>query len=132
MRKLKIIFALLPLLALAACSGGNGPEVTAEKFLKAVYTADFEGAKALCTEDTKQTIDLIAAFATEKVADMKKTSIKLEEKSVTLSEDGNSADVVFMTSGSLDLKNGEISEPKEDKVHLVKVDNKWLVENKLK
>lgn len=132
MRKLRIIFALLPLLALAACSGGNGPEVTAEKFLKAVYTADFEGAKTLCTEDTKQTIDLIAAFTAEKVAEMKKANIKLEQKSVTLSEDGNSADVVFLANGVLDLQKGEVSESKEEKVHLVKVDDKWLVENKLK
>ena len=43
MRKLRIIFALSPLLAFAACSGGGGPEVVAEKFIKAVYTADFEG-----------------------------------------------------------------------------------------
>ncbi len=132
MRKLKFIFVLLPSLILASCSGGNGPEVTAEKFLKAVYTADFENAKALCTEETKQTIDLIAAFTTDKVAEMKKTNIKLEQKSVTLSEDGNSADVVFLASGILDLQKGEISESKEEKVHLVKVDNKWLVENKLK
>ncbi len=129
---MRLILALLPLIALTACSGGNEPEVTAEKFLKAVYTADFDGAKALCTEDSQQTIDLIAAFTTDKVSDMKKSNIKLEKKSVTLSEDGNSADVVFLASGVLDLKQGEISESKEEKVHLVKVDGKWLVENKLK
>ncbi len=131
MKKFKIIFTLLPLL-FGACSGGNGPEILAEKFLKAVYTADFENAKSLCTEDTKQTIDLIAAFTSGKIDEMKKSNIKIEKKDVTLSEDGNSADVIVVVSGSLDLQKGEVVNEKEEKVHLVKVDDKWLVENKLK
>ena len=43
---------LLPVILMAACSGGNNPENVAEKFNKALYTADFDGAKALCTEDS--------------------------------------------------------------------------------
>lgn len=132
MRKLKIIFALLPLLAIAACSGEGGPEVVAEKFLKAVYTADFEGAKQYCTDETKQTIDFIAAFASEKKDEMKKADVKIEQKSVVIAEDGNSAEVEVIVHGALDIDKGEVIEQKEEKLQLVKVDDKWLVDYKLK
>ncbi len=132
MRKLRIIFALLPLLAFAACSGGGGPEVVAEKFLKAVYTADFEGAKQYCTDETKQTIDFIAAFASEKKDEMKKADVRIEQKSVVIAEDGNSAEVEVIVHGALDIDKGEVIEQKEEKLQLVKVDDKWLVDYKLK
>jgi hypothetical protein len=131
MRKLKAFFMLMPVLVLAACSGG-GPEAVAEKFVKAVYTADFLTAKEYCTEDTKQTIDFIAAFAAEKKEEMQKADIKIELKTITIAEDGNSADVELTVLGSLDLQKGEVVEAKEEKIHLVKVDDKWLVEYKLK
>lgn len=132
MRKLKAFFMLMPVLVLASCSGGGGPEAVAEKFLKAVYTADFLTAKEYCTEDTKQTIDFIAAFAAEKKEEMQKADIKIELKTITIAEDGNSADVELTVHGSLDLQKGEVVEAKEEKIHLVKVDDKWLVEYKLK
>ena len=132
MRKLKIIFALLPLLAFAACSGGGGPEVVAEKFIKAVYTADFEGAKQYCTDETKQTIDFIAAFAAEKKDEMKKADVTIEQKSVVVAEDENSAEVTLIVHGSLDLNKGEVVDAKEEKLQVVKVDGKWLVDYKLK
>ena len=132
MRKLKNIFLLLPFLALTACSGGGEPEMVAEKFMKAVYTADFEAAKTLCTDETKQTIDFIAAFAAEKKDEMKKADVKIEQKSVVIAEDGNSAEVELIVRGSLDLDKGETIDEKEEKVKLVKVDDKWLVDYKLK
>ena len=132
MRKLRIIFALLPLLAFAACSGGGGPEVVAEKFMKAVYTADFEGAKQYCTDETKQTIDFIAAFAAEKKDEMKKADVAIEQKSVVVAEDENSAEVTLIVHGSLDLNKGEVVDAKEEKLQVVKVDDKWLVDYKLK
>ena len=132
MRKLRIIFALLPLLAFAACSGGGGPEVVAEKFIKAVYTADFEGAKQYCTDETKQTIDFIAAFAAEKKDEMKKADVTIEQKSVVVAGDENSAEVTLIVHGSLDLDKGEVVDAKEEKLQVVKVDGKWLVDYKLK
>ena len=132
MRKLRIIFALLPLLAFAACSGGGGPEVVAEKFIKAVYTADFEGAKQYCTDETKQTIDFIAAFAAEKKDEMKNADVTIEQKSVVVAEDENSAEVTLIVHGSLDLDKGEVVDAKEEKLQVVKVDGKWLVDYKLK
>lgn len=117
---------------MAACSGGNSPEGVAEKFNKSLYTADFEGAKALCTEDSKQAVDFIAAFASQNVEQMKKADIGYEVKNVIISEDGSSADVEGVVLGSIDLQKNEVKDSVDSKIHLVKVDDKWLVEYKLK
>ncbi len=132
MLKLKLLTAFFVLLALASCSDENLPEKVAEKFIVAIYTADFEKAKVLCTEDSKQTIDFIAAFTSQKADLMKKSNVKFEMTSVKIAEDGNSAEVIGVIKGSLDLEKGELIESKEEKVQLKKVDEKWLVENKLK
>lgn len=132
MRKCQKVFMLLPVILMAACSGGNNPENVAEKFNKALYTADFDGAKALCTEDSKQAVDFIAAFASQNVEQMKKADIGYEVKNVIISEDGGSADVEGVVLGSIDLQKNEVKDSVDSKIHLVKVDDKWLVEYKLK
>lgn len=132
MRKSKKLFMLLPFLVLAACSGGNSPEGVAEKFNKALYTADFDGAKALCTNDSKQAVDFVAAFASQNVDQMKKADIKYEVTNVIIAEDENSADVEGVVLGSIDLQKNEVKDSVDSKMHLVKVDGKWLVEYRLK
>lgn len=132
MKKIKLFSMMLLSILLASCSGGNDPGKVAEKFIVAIYTADFDGAKTLCTEDSKQTIDFIAAFASQKADEMKKSDVKFEVANVKIAEDGNSAEVTGVIKGSLDLESGSAIESKEEKVQLKKVDDKWLVENKLK
>jgi hypothetical protein len=132
MNKLKLLFFVVPFVALAACSGGNKPEAVAEKFNKLIYTADFEGAKTLCTEESKKAIDFVAAFASEKKDEMKKADIKFVVKEVKIAEDGKSADVKGVVVGSIDLLNGEVKDSVNTKNHLIKSDNKWLVEFKAK
>ena len=132
MRKLKLVIIALPFFILSACTGGNNPEDVAEKFTKAIYTADFDGAKEMCTNDTKQTIDFIAAFASEKKEEMQKSDITIDQIKVSIAPDGNSADVNMVVHGSFDLQKGEVEDAKDEKVHLIKVDEKWLVEYKLK
>jgi len=63
---------------------------------------------------------------------MKKANIKYEVKNVTIAEDGNSADVEGVVLGSIDLEKGGVKDSVDSKVHLVKADEKWLVEYKLK
>ncbi|MDO9153957.1 MAG: DUF4878 domain-containing protein [Paludibacter sp.] len=132
MKKLKLFFLLLAFVLLASCSDGNSPEQVAEEFVEAIYTADFEEAKSLCTEDSKQTVDFIAAFASQKVDQMKKSEVEFVVTNVTISDDGNSAEVKGIIKGSLDLEKGTVIESKDEKVQLKKVGDKWLVENKLK
>ncbi|HON02673.1 MAG TPA: DUF4878 domain-containing protein [Paludibacteraceae bacterium] len=133
MKNLNLFFLAAISLALGACSSNsNSPEAVAEKFNKAIYTADFNAAKALCTDDSKQAVDLIASFVSEKAGDMKKANVKYETKSVNLSEDGNSADVEGVVLNAYDLQNDKIADSTDTKVHLVKENGKWLVDYKLK
>jgi hypothetical protein len=132
MNKLKLLFFALPFVALAACTNGNKPEAVAEKFNKLIYTADFEGAKALCTDESKKAIDFVAAFVSEKKDQMKKANIKFVVKEVKIAEDGNSADVKGVVLGSIDLLNGGVKDSVNTRNHLIKSDNKWLVEFKAK
>ncbi len=131
MRKIQLLF-LLPLFLLAGCSGGNGPEGVAEDFTKALYTADFEGAKSMCTEDTKQAVDFVAAFVSNSVDKMKDTNIKFSVANVDMAEDGNSAVVEGYVNGAYDLNEDAVKDSVKTKVHLIKSGDKWLVEYKVK
>jgi hypothetical protein len=132
MRKLNIVIMLLPVMVLAACSGGNKPEVIAEKFNKAIFTADFEQAKTYCTGESKQAVDFIAAFASQSGDEMKKADIKYEVIDVKMSENGNSADVNGIVFGSIDLKTKKVKDSLDSKIHLIKTNNRWLVDFKLR
>jgi len=132
MRKSKTFLLFAVAILIAACSNSNTPESAAESFSKALYTADFEGAKTFCTEESKQAVDFIAAFATEKVTEMKKADIKFLAKEVNLSEDGNSATIKAVVTGAIDLKDGEVRDSTDTKLHMVKQDEKWLVDFRLK
>ena len=63
---------------------------------------------------------------------MKKADVTIEQKSVVVAEDENSAEVTLIVHGSLDLNKGEVVDAKEEKLQVVKVDDKWLVDYKLK
>lgn len=132
MRKIALILIAAIAFIFAACKSASTPEAVAESFLKAVYTADFEKAKTLCTNESKQAIDFVAAFASQSVNQMKKAKVGFELISATIAEDGNSAVVMAKLTGTLDLQKEEVVDEKEEKVNLVKVDNKWLVDYKLK
>ncbi|MDD3077804.1 MAG: DUF4878 domain-containing protein [Paludibacter sp.] len=131
MKKIKFLFLFFPVLILAACSGNN-PEAVAEKFNEALYMGDFETAKSFCTDDSKQAVDFVAAFASKSVEQMKKCDVQYEVKNVTMAEDGNSAVVEGVVNGSLDLQKNEVQDSVVSKLNLVKNGNKWLVEYKLK
>ena len=131
MRKSELLLLVVSFLVLSACSG-NSPKSVAKKFNKAIYTADFQTAKSLCTDNTKQAVDYVAAFASQKTEKMKKADIRYEITETKISDDEKSADVKAIITGSINLSNGEIKDTVISKTHLVKVDDKWLVDYKLK
>jgi len=131
MRKIKWAMALIPIFFFTACSS-HQPSSVAKKFVNALYTADFKGAKALCTENSKQAVDFVAAFASQSIAKMKKANVDYEVQNVKLSEDGNSADIEGLVKGSIDLQNNAVKDPVDLKLHLIKSDDRWLVDYKLK
>lgn len=132
MRNLKLFMLPAFVLVLAACSNNNKPEMVAGKFTRLLYTANFEDAKAFCTEESKQVVDFVAAFATQKVDEMKKADVKFESTELKIADDGKSADIIGVVKGAIDLKSGEIKDSTDTKLHLVKQNEKWLVDYKLK
>jgi len=132
MRKLNSFMILLIMVLMASCSNSNTPETVATKFNIALYKADFEVAKGLCTEDTRKVVDFIAAMVQEKVPEMKKSDIKYKTKDVKLAEDGNSAEVEGIIMGSIDMNMGGVKDSVTTKLHMVKLQDKWLVQYKLK
>jgi len=132
MKEMKLFILFTSLVWLAACSNSNTPEDVAGNFNIAIYKADFEGAKALCTKESKQAVDFIAAFTAERVTDMRKADVRYITQKVTVSEDGNSADVEGLILGAIDLQKGEVIDSTQTMLHLVKQQDKWLVDYKLK
>lgn len=132
-KKMYLLLALTAIFTLSSCQeDSNTPEKTAGDFIVAIYSGDFEGAKVMVTEDSKKAIDFVAAFTTEKVEMMKSTNVKFESTEVTVAEDGLSATVIGNVLNSLDLETDQIVESKVEKINLVKVGEKWLVEYQIK
>ncbi|MBU0488148.1 MAG: lumazine-binding protein [Bacteroidetes bacterium] len=113
-----LTFALVAVIAVAfmACGGSknNTPEGVAEEFAKALNDKKWDDAKKLGTEATGQMIDMMSSMAglggdEEKVKEFK--DFKAEVKD-------NAAVVKYLADG------------KEEKLDLVKKDDKWLVDMK--
>ncbi len=133
MKKITAILSLFVIVVMMACTPkSNAPEKVAEDFIKAVYTADFVKAKSLCTEESKQVIDLIATLTSEMTSEMKKAKVAYEVAEVIIADDGNSATVYGFVKNSLDMEKGTPIDSKEEKIKLIKVDDQWLVDYKLK
>lgn len=134
MKNIRNWILLLSVVLVSACSNNSnkGPEVVAKKFIEAIYTADFDKAKNLCTEDSKEVVNLLATLVSEKISVMKGSKVSYEITELNIAEDGLSATVKGNVLGSFDFNKDEIVESKEEKIKLVKVDEKWLVDYKLK
>lgn len=133
MKKITTFLLVSVLISLSSCGlKDKGPDAIAQKFVKAVYTADFEKAKTLSTDESKEVIDLVATLTSEKSSAMKKAKVTYEVLDVLFSEDGNTATVTGLVKNSLDLETGVPIESREEKIKLVKVENQWLVDYKIK
>lgn len=118
---MKKIFSFLMLaictITLFSCSK-ESPKAVAEKFTNAVNHRDFGTAMTLATEDSKKQLEMLAQLSREMPAtseeEAKKIKVKMGEEKI----DGNRA-VVFYTTSESKL---------EQRVNLVKVNDKWLVE----
>jgi hypothetical protein len=123
----KVVSLLLVVVAIVAfnsCKKSDTPEAVAEKYLKAMETLKFDDAKALATEESKGTIDMMAQLATMGGEEAKKAAaeakIEIKEMKCETKED--------VSDCTCKVNNGK--EEKAVPVHLVKKDGKWLVEQK--
>jgi len=109
---LNLVVVFLAVVALNACKTGDNPEAIAEKYLKHVAKQEWAEAKKLGTESTQQMIDMLASFGGEGTG----ADVKIEDMKCTV--DGETAVCTFKSNGEA------------DKLDMVKVDGKWLVDQK--
>ncbi|WP_116790584.1 DUF4878 domain-containing protein [Flavobacterium psychrotrophum] len=79
MKKIIAVFAFLALAMVVSCSGGNGPEDVAKKFLDATNTGEFGEAKKYADEKTGQMLGMVEGMMPpDKKAEMKKKAPTVE------------------------------------------------------
>ena len=124
----KISLSVLAVVVAAAfffsCNKGGSPKAVANTWLTAFYHMDYEAAKKVSTDETKNLLTQLAQFS-----GMVPDSTKQQYKKITVEvkdvkENGDKADVTYLLNDptSKDASN------KEQILHLVKQDNKWLVQ----
>lgn len=120
MKKYFLSFAavIVAAITLISCSS-NTPKNVAHKFLTSFYQMDFEAAKKVSTEDTKKMLEMFQQL-TPMMADSTKQQlkkIKVDIKDVK-NEGADKATVTYITTDN----------PKEQTLHLVKQNGKWLAQ----
>jgi len=115
-RYLSSFLAIIAISAILISCNSNSPKVAAEKFLTSIYQLDYSGAKTVSTDDTKKMLDMYEQFTMNLPDSMKQQfkKIKIDVKSVK--EEKDNATVTYTTSDF----------PKEQTLHLVKQNGKWL------
>lgn len=113
---LNLAIAIAVLVSFNACkSGSDNPEKVAEKFLNALNKKDYNEAKKYGTESTIQMIAMMESFK-GMTPDTETKDVKIENMKCAV--DGEKAKCTYNQDG------------KEEKIDLVKKDNKWLVDMK--
>lgn len=117
----RVLFSILAVLGItvffSSCSQ-NSPEPVAKKWLNSFYHLDYETAKTVSTDETKKIIAMFQQLSINS-SDSDKAQlkrIKVEIKNVKT--EGDKSTVTYVTSDN----------PKEQTIHLVKQNGKWLVQ----
>lgn len=112
-----LLMAVVVSFSLIGCSK-ESPKEIAEKFTNAIYQRDYAAAMSVATDESKKQLDMLAQLSREfpQTEDAKNIKIKMGREEI--SKDGNRATVFYTTSES----------SIEQRVNLVKVNDKWLVE----
>ncbi|REK50617.1 MAG: DUF4878 domain-containing protein [Bacteroidetes bacterium] len=114
MKILSRISLIITALFIASCGSSDSPKVVAEKYLDAIGSYDFDGAKKYGTEETVKLLDMMAGFS-KMVHDSTKTVTKYNVIDVKL--DGDNATAIYKEEG-LDT---------ESRLSLQRIDGKWKV-----
>ncbi|WP_321517227.1 DUF4878 domain-containing protein [uncultured Bacteroides sp.] len=136
MKKTHRFFLLLLIPLFVACS--HTPQKEAEKvavnFSKAMYNLNFDDAKKYCTPDASKILSFIASNIKEEDLKLLKKSGDVDVSVVesTLNSGDSTATVNLKISNyiQINIMSGKstIEKEKEERVDLVKVKDKWLVD----
>lgn len=114
-RSLQIIPIVLLTILFAACNN-NSPKSVADKFLTSFYHMEYDKAREVATEDTKNLIDLVEQFSASTPDSAKQEARKIKIDIKDVQEQENEAVVTYSIS----------SEPGEYKLNMVKENEEWL------
>lgn len=97
----------------------NSPKSVASTFLNSYYHLDYEGAKKVSTEETKNTLNMMQQLSATFFPDsMKKAAKDIKVTIKDVKEEGDKATVIYNTS----------TVPTDQTLHMVKEKGKWLVQ----
>jgi len=116
-RKLTVFFVAILMMGIAACNKNN-PEAVAEQFLSGFYHMEYEKARQVSTEETKQLVNLMEQFAIQYPDSVKQNAKKKKIDLVEVKEDGDNAVATYTVSDEPGV---------QQKLKLVKQNGKWLV-----
>ena len=121
------------MLLLGMSCSSNTPESVAKEFTKAIYTADYTRARELSTADSKDVIQLIETLSSGHVEAFKTSNPKVKVVSCDMKVEGEKAVVVLDVSHTFNMDTKKIdTDILKETQTVVKVDDKWLVQAKLK
>ncbi len=115
-KQLSSFLAIIAICAVLISCSSNSPKVTAEKFLTSIYQLDYSGAKSVSTDDTKKMLDMYEQFTMNLPDSMKQQFKKIKIDVKTVKEEKDNATVTYTTTDF----------PKEQTLHLVKQNGKWM------
>jgi len=103
-----------------SCGSDSGPENVVADFYNNISQLDFDGAKELCTDDTKQLVGTLEGMLAMMSEDKKDEALaNVSNKSVSSSDFTCNIDV----SSAVCVENKT-----ENETNLVLVDGKWLID----
>lgn len=120
MGKMKFAAAIVAILALVGCAGGNGPTNVAQSFLDAISAMDFKKAQEFATDEGKSTLSMMEGM----MGMVPKDQLDKEKgKKITIgkvTENGDMAVVEYTTEGAEGMQT----------LNLKKVSGVWKVDFK--
>jgi hypothetical protein len=136
MKKTNKLFLLLLATLMVACSQTpqNQAEKAAVNFSKAMYSLKFDEAKKYCTPDAYKILSFVASNVKQEDLDLLKKSGDVDVSVIesTMDQGDSTATVNLKISNyiQLNMMSGKsiIEKEKDEKVYLVKVKDKWLVD----
>ena len=113
----------LPVFIFEGCKKDESPKAVAKSFLTSFYHFDYDGAKKLSTDETKNFLSQVAQFATLQPDSVKQQFKRLEIVIKDFKQTEDKAEVTYVLKDPVKVNSVSISQV----LRLAKKNEKWLV-----